>query len=116
MRLLDVTLQSAGKFLVVESPEPGCLAVVRPLAGSLEKQPLLRVVPFRRVAGKADLVVRIVLFDEVQQDGTGLSQRDVCVGVLDGRQRAVRINGHVLGLLDVAEGGCYDLMGDAEFI
>lgn len=59
-------------------------------------------------------MVRVVPVDEIQDDGARLSQRDICVGILDRWQPAVRVDGHVGGPLDVAKGDLYDLMRDIE--
>lgn len=115
VRLLHVALHGAGQSLVMELVEPGRLAVVRSLSAGLKEQPLLRVVPLGRPGREAEPVVRVVLVDQVQQDGARLPQRDARVGVLDRGDPPVRVDRDVVGLFDVAEGDWRDLVGDAEF-
>jgi hypothetical protein len=62
----------------VEVAEPCLLAPVRALTGHLVVKPLVCLVLLRR-CGVAELVVGVVGFDEVLDDGTGLGRSIWCV-------------------------------------
>lgn len=59
--------------------------------------------------------LRIILLDEVQDNGAALPQREPRVRVLDGGHAAVGVEGDEGRLLDVVEFEGDDFVGQAEF-
>ena len=112
---LDVALIGAGYGLRMVSLEPEELPVVGALARDLEVEPLLRVVEVRRSGRETEAVLGVVALDEVLEDGPGLPEGDVRVGVVDGGDAAVGIDGEVFGGFDVREGDGVYLVGETEF-
>ena len=112
---LDVALNGAGHLLRMVSFEPDRLSVVGALARDLEVEPLLRVVRLGRAGRETKAVLRVVALDEVLEDGAGLPEGDVGVGVVDGGDAAVGVDGEVFGLLDVREVDGVYFVGNAEF-
>jgi hypothetical protein len=70
---------------------------------TLVKQPLLRQIRLLAARLEADFALRIVLLDQVLDDGAGFPEREIGVGVVDCGHAAVGIYGEELGLLDVGE-------------
>ena len=112
---LGVALNDAGHGLRMESLEPEQLPVVRALARDLEVQPLLGVVELGRSGCETQAVLRVVALDEVLEDGAGLPEGEVRVGVVDGGDAAVGVDGEVFGLFDVRQVNGVYLVGKAEF-
>ena len=100
----------------MEFHEPRRLPEIGRLAGRLEEQPLLGVPGLGRSRGKADLVVLVVGGDEVLENGAGFPEGEACVGVLDGGDPAVGVDGGVGGLLDVVPGDRDDFVREAELV
>lgn len=71
--LSGVTFLGRRKLVLVEVAEPCLLAEVRTLTGHLEVKPLVGFVLLRH-RGVAELVVGVVGFDEVLDDGTRLEK------------------------------------------
>ena len=113
--LLDVALIGAGHGLRMVSLEPEQLPVVGALARDLEVEPLLRVVELGRSGDETKAVLRVVAFDEVLEDGAGFPEGDVRVGVVDGGDAAVGIDGQVCGFFEFREVYGVYLMGKTEF-
>lgn len=113
--LFDVALDRAGDLFMVEFLEPGRLAVVRALAAGLEKQPLRREGGEVGARREADPVVGIVVAHEVLDDGAGFPQREVGVGIVDGGDAPVGIDGDIVGLLDLGERHLDDLVRKIQF-
>ena len=112
---LGVALISAGHGLRMVSLEPEQLPVVGALARDLEVEPLLRVVVLGRAGRETEAMLRVVAFDEVLENGAGLPEGDVRVGIMDGGDAAIGIDGEIFGLFDVREGDRVYLVGKAEF-
>ena len=72
-------------------PKPRQLAVVGPLAGDLEVQPLVAEVLFGG-GGVADGLVLVVGFAEVLVDSAAFPKGEVMVGVGDGGDAAIRVD------------------------
>lgn len=100
--LFDVALARLWKWLIDNKPHG--LPVVRSLAGGLVEEPLTSVVGFSCAQLEAELVVLVVFLGQVLDDSARLPQREVCVWILDARQTPVRVDGDVLGVLDIGEG------------
>ena len=83
--------------------EPHGLPEVRALAGYLVVQPLLRFVVLFRAWGEADVVLLVVGFDQVFDDGARLPQCDARIRVLNCRHTAVGVERLVRFLLHVRE-------------
>lgn len=65
-----------------EGSLPGGCAVIRTLPAHLELQPLVELMPLpQRVV--RERLVHVVLLDDVLDDGPGLPERDVGIGVFD---------------------------------
>lgn len=128
--LVGVAELGRRQLLMVEVGEPGLLSEVGALARHLEVQPLQLGV-LGRAAGRVQLVVDVVLVDEVLQDGAGLggkisgvtgrgeggtnfSQRDACVGVLDGGDSAVGVEADEGLFLQHGIAANLGLVGEAE--
>ena len=79
-------------------------------------EPLLREVRLGRSGRETQAALRVVALDEVLEDGAGLPEGDVGVGVVDGGDAAVGVDGEVFGLLDVREGNGVYVVGKAEFL
>ncbi len=94
--------------------EPDRLAVVGPLARDLEEEPLPGVVGVRGAGGEAEAVVRVVTLEEVFDDCARFPEGEVRVGVVDGGEAAVGVEGEVGWGFDVGEGGCGDVVGEVE--
>lgn len=74
-------------------------------------QPLFREIVFVRAGREADFVVRVVLLNEILNDGAGFPDREVAVvGVDERRQTAVRVHFDILGALDFPEWDVDDLV------
>jgi hypothetical protein len=101
--LIDVAVDSARELLGVVEGEPHGLPEVRALAGYLVVQPLLRFVVLFRAWGEADVVLLVVGFDQVFDDGARLPQRDARIRVLNCRHTAVGVDRLVRFLLHVRE-------------
>jgi hypothetical protein len=72
----------SSRFLYTKKNSPCRLSPVRPLTTNLEHEPLVHMIAFGQVIiGK--LVLGIVLFDEIQNDGTSLPESETCVGIFD---------------------------------
>ena len=112
---LGVALNGAGHLLGMVPLEPEQLPVVGSLARDLEVEPLLRVVELGRSGRETEAVLRVVALDEVLEDGAGLPEGDVRVGVVDGGDAAVGIDGEVFGVFDVRDGDVVYFVGKAEF-
>ena len=65
---------------------------------------------------KTQSLLRVVAIDQILDNGTGLPQSNAGIGVVDGWQPTVGINGDVLGLLDIRERNSVDLIWKAEFL
>jgi len=114
VHLLGVPVDGQGQLLGREQPEPTVLAVVRALPAGLEEEPLLGVVGLCRAGLEAQLALRVVALDEVLDDGARLPDGDAGVGVVDGWEPAVGVDGEVLGLLDVCHRDGFGFVGDPE--
>lgn len=90
--LLDVAFNSGGDRLGMVPLEPDGLAKVGALAGGLEVEPLAGVVEVGSARGEAELVLLVVGLGQVLEDGAGLPQGEVGVGVVDGGQAAVGVD------------------------
>lgn len=99
--LIDVAVDSAGELLGVVDGEPRGLPEVRALAGYLVVQPLLRFEELLRAWGEADVVLLVVGFNQVFDDGARLPQLDARVRVFNCRHTAVGVDRLVRFLLHV---------------
>ena len=72
MNLLDISLNSTKNLLRMKLLKPSQLSIVRTLARSLEQKPLLRQSVLIRAKRKAQLLLGIVSFNKVKQNGAGL--------------------------------------------
>ena len=114
LNLAVIPLLGRLDLLGVVLGEPYRLAVVRALSAGLEEQPLLGEV---RVVGsrcKRKLAGGVVGLGEVLEDGAGLPQREVSVGVVDGGHAAVGVDGEEGGLLQLGELRVDQLIRDGE--
>ena len=91
------------------------LAVVRSLTGGLEEEPLLRLEGLVGAAREADFVVRVVAFHQVEDDGRGLPEREVGVGIVDRWEAAIGVDLGVFFSLDVGDGDEDWFVWEAEF-
>jgi hypothetical protein len=82
---------------------------------TLEIQPLLRQPALLAARLETNLPVRVVLVDQVLDDGAGFPEREVGVGVVDRGHAAVGVDGEEVGLLDVGELHVFEVVGEAEF-
>jgi len=114
VHLLNIPVHGQGYLLGREQPEPAVLAVVRTLPAGLEEEPLLGVVGLGRAGSETQLVRLVVALDEVLDDGAGLPEGDARVGVVDGGEPAVGVDGEVLGLLEVRQWDGFGLVGHPE--
>ena len=85
------------------------------MPAGLEEEPLLGVVGPRCARFETQLVLfAVVVLHEVLDDGAGLLEGDARIGVVDGGEPAVGVNGEVSGLLDVGQRDGFCVVGDAE--
>lgn len=98
---VPVAFNSGRNLFRVVFPEPSSLTVVWALPRHLEVKPLLGIVVLSSKRGKAELIFLVVLFDEVFEDGTGLPDRDACVGVDESGETAVGVDLFKLRCLQV---------------
>ena len=115
INFLSIALNNARHGLGMVSLEPHNLPVIRSLARDLEVEPLLRVVGLWRPGRETEAVLRVVALDEVLEDGAGFPEGDVRVGVVDGGDAAVGVDGEVGGRFAAREVDGVDLVGEAEF-
>lgn len=113
--LVLIPLDGEGDLLGGVVHEPEGLAVVGALAGDLEVEPLLAV-ELAGGVGVAELVVLVVLLNEVLDDGARLPEGDASVGVLNGGEAAVGVDGEVGLLLHLGEVEELGLRGDPELL
>jgi hypothetical protein len=102
--LLDVALHRAGDLLRVKLLEPGRLAVVRALPARLEEEPLRRQGREVGACREANPVVGIVVAHQILNDHPGFPLREVVVGIVDGGDAPVGIDGDVVRLLTLERG------------
>ena len=101
--LIDIAIDSAGELLRVVEGEPHGLSEVRALTGHLVVQPLLRFIVLFRAWGEAEVVLLVVGFHQVFDDGARLPQRDARIRVLNCRHTAIGVDRLVRFLLHVGE-------------
>jgi hypothetical protein len=82
---------------------------------TLEIQPLLRQPALLAARLETNLAVRVVLVDQVLDDGAGFPEREVGVGVVDRGHAAIGVDGEEVRLLDVGELHVFEVVGEAEF-
>lgn len=116
IHFFGIALDGAGHLFRVELLEPDRLSVVRALSRPLELEPLLRKIRLRRPRSETQAAFRVVALDQVFDNGTGLPQGDAGVGVVDGGQATVGVDGEVLGLLDFGELNIVELVREAELL
>jgi hypothetical protein len=78
-------------YLRMRSVKPPFLTEVWSLPGRLEEQPAL-LQPLLWTLRAVKLVLHIVSFDQVLEDGSRLKDLDTSVWVLEAREAAVRVN------------------------
>ena len=110
-----VALNGAGHLFRVEFLEKYQLSVVGALSRCLEVEPLFGMIRLWGSGSKTQSVFRVVALDEILDDGTGLPQGDVGVGVVDGWEPTVGVDGEVFGLLDIGESDGDDFVRETEF-
>jgi len=81
--------------------KPNVLTVGRALPADLKEEPLLGVVGLRGAGFETYLVLLVVALDKVLDNGAGLPKGNVGVGIVNGGNPAVRVDGEILGLLNV---------------
>ena len=64
---------------------------------------------------KAQLLLRVVAFNQVFDDCSGLPESEVRVGIMDGGNATVGVDSKILGLLHICEWDSDDLVWDFEF-
>ena len=57
---------------------------------------------------------RVVAVDYVLQDSAGFPECDIGVGIMDGGEATVGVDGDVLSALDIAHGDMDDFVGESE--
>jgi hypothetical protein len=83
---------------------------------TLEVQPLLCQVCLLAAGREAHLALRVVLLDQVLNNGTRLPEREVLIGVLDRRHAAVGVQLDEVGALDFGELHVLEVVGEAHLL
>jgi hypothetical protein len=81
----------------------------------LEHKPLLQVEILWGII-ESEFVVSIVSIDEILDDGAGLLECDISVGILDDGQSAVAIHGEDGRAFGVVQRDIVDCVGKREFV
>ena len=99
----NIARNGTGHLFRVILLEPDQLSIVWTLSRYLEVEPLLRMIRLWCSGSKTQPVLRVVALDEILDNGTGLPESDVRIGVVDGWQATVGIDGEVLRGFDMLE-------------
>lgn len=83
---------------------------------TLEIQPLLCQPRLIAVGLKAQSALRVVLLDQVFDDGARFPEGKVGVGVVDGGHATIGVDSGELGTLNIGEADFFDLVGKAELL
>jgi hypothetical protein len=81
---------------------------------TLEEEPLLSKVCVVASMCEADLLILVVLLNKVLNDGAGLPDGEVGVGVVDSWHTPIGVDGGEFGLLEDIELQVFDLVGQIE--
>lgn len=100
----------------MEAGEPHSLAEVRALAGHLEMKPLFGGVVVRGALRETDGMLLVICFDQVLENGARFPDGDSGVGVFDGGNATVDVDGFERRLLHVRELEELGLVRKIEFV
>jgi hypothetical protein len=112
--LADIAIHGTRHLFLVELFEPRCLSVVWALTAGLKEQPLPCELRFVGTGWETNSMVLVVALHEVFDNSAGFPQRKVGVGVMNGGDAAVGIDGQVRGFFDRREGNECDFVRDIE--